>query len=321
MSESHNLLPLLTPEEETETLEVEEPWAGERLDIFVAQGAQISRAQAKKWIEGGRVWGGEGLWLSPSRRLRLGESVSFSPPPLMSALPQAQPELLPLDILYEDSDLLVLNKPRGLVVHPGAGVQQGTLVNALLAHCQDLSGIGGVERPGIVHRLDKDTSGLMVVSKNDAVHLELSRQFAQREVHKLYQALVWGVPQPPCGLIEQSIGRHPQERKLMAVRPKGREAKTTYKVLEAYGDRYAWLELHLYTGRTHQIRVHLSWLGYPLVGDPLYKPRPNPWQLAGQALHCAQLAFTHPRSGQKLEFEAPAPEILQNILRQLRESY
>ena len=215
---------------------------------------------------------------------------------------------------------MVVNKARGLTIHPGSGAHGGTLVNALLAYCSDLSGIRGVERPGIVHRLDKDTSGLLVVAKDDRAHVGLSVQFAERSVLKIYQALVHGVP-PARGTVEQPIARHKVHRQRMAVRASGRSARTDYEVLEAFGSEYSLLELHLHTGRTHQIRVHLTWLGFPLVGDPVYGRRPNPWGLHGQALHCRRLGFFHPVLHVPMEFEAPLPGVLQALLDDLRRQY
>lgn len=296
---------------------LDERFSGWRLDAAVSEAAGISRSQAQKWIKSGAVSSLDGSLLDPSSKIKKEMTVRVCPPPLAPAVPQPEAGV-PLDIVYEDSSLVVLCKRRGQIVHPGAGVYSGTIVNGLLAHCSDLSGIGGVERPGIVHRLDKDTSGLMVVSKDDASHIELCRQFAAREVTKFYQALVYGVPSPLAGIIEQPIGRHPSQRKCMAVRAGGRYAKTEYKVEEAFGKSYSWLKIHLFTGRTHQIRVHLSWMGHPLVGDPVYKPHSNPWNLTGQALHCCRLEFVHPRSGERMAFEAPPPQEILDILQELR---
>ncbi|MGM9999091.1 MAG: RluA family pseudouridine synthase [Candidatus Bruticola sp.] len=295
-------------------------YRGVRLDSALAELLKISRAQVQKLIKDGRVSCNEQKLLSASFKLKGGENLAVNEPPLQPALPMPDPTV-PLDIIYEDKDILVLNKGRGQVVHPGAGIREGTLVNGLLAHCHDLSGIGGVERPGIVHRLDKDTSGLLVVSKNDAAHLGLCDQFASRQVVKYYEAIVNGVPQPRCGLIDQPIGRHPVSRQCMAVRSGGRPSKTEYRAWEIFADKYAHLSIHLFTGRTHQIRVHLSWLGYPLLGDPLYKPRSNPWQLQGQALHCYYLSFHHPLTGEVMSFRADAPPVMQNILQELRRRY
>lgn len=299
---------------------VDSQYKGVRLDSVLSELTNVSRAQVQKWIKQQLVLCDGQPESSPSRKLKGGEKLEVNRPPLLPAVPEPDPNV-PLDIVYEDSDILVLNKGRGQVVHPGAGVRSGTLVNGLLAHCHDLSGIGGVERPGIVHRLDKDTSGLIVITKNDAAHLNLSAQFANRLVTKYYEALVYGVPKLKCGLIDQPIGRHPVSRQCMAVRANGRPSKTEYRTVEAFADKYAHLSIHLFTGRTHQIRVHMSWLGHPLLGDPLYKPKSNPWGLQGQALHCYYLSFAHPRTGEKMEFRASAPQVIQNILQDLRTQY
>ncbi|HYH03713.1 MAG TPA: RluA family pseudouridine synthase, partial [Bacillota bacterium] len=227
-----------------------------------------------------------------------------------------QPEAIPLEILYEDGDLVVVNKPRGMVVHPAAGNYHGTLVNALLEHCRDLSGIGGIIRPGIVHRLDKDTSGVLVVAKNDLAHLHLAAQIKSRQMKRIYQTLVHGRP-PESGRVEAPIGRHPVERKKMAVVPTGKPAVTNYRVLE-YFQRYAFLEVKLESGRTHQIRVHLSHLGYPVVGDPVYGWKKEAAPIVGQALHAAVLGFIHPRSGVYLEFTTAIPAVMEEALQWCR---
>ncbi|MGM9991866.1 MAG: RluA family pseudouridine synthase [Candidatus Bruticola sp.] len=299
---------------------IETRYRGARLDSALAELLNISRAQVQKFIKQGRVSCNGQVEMSPSFKLKGGERLTVYEPPLQPALPKPDPTV-PLNIIYEDKAILVLNKDRGQVVHPGAGISGGTLVNGLLAHCRDLSGIGGIERPGIVHRLDKDTSGLLVISKSDAAHLSLCEQFASRQVVKYYEAIVHGVPSPRAGLIEQPIGRHPISRQCMAVRAGGRPSKTEYRTCEVFADKYAHLSIHLFTGRTHQIRVHLSWLGCPLVGDLLYKPKANPWQLQGQALHCYYLSFVHPITGEKMAFRADAPPVMQNILQELRGRY
>ena len=238
---------------------------------------------------------------------------------------EAQPEDIPLDILFEDESLLVLNKAPGLVVHPAAGHEEHTLVNALLHHCAgQLSGIGGVARPGIVHRLDKDTSGCLVVAKNDDTHLALSAQFASRKVEKIYHAILCGELPRAKGEIQAAIARHPSHRKRMAVDEGGREAHTSYRVLESL--RSATLaEALLHTGRTHQIRVHFQFLGYPLVGDLTYGNRQNQrledltgYRAQRQMLHAYHLGFTHPRTGKKVAFDAPVPEDFQDALSRLR---
>ncbi|MEP6777855.1 MAG: RluA family pseudouridine synthase [Chthoniobacterales bacterium] len=218
----------------------------------------------------------------------------------------AQPEAIPLDILFEDEDLLVINKPAGLVVHPGAGHQRHTLVNALLSHCENLSGIGGKERPGIVHRLDKETSGCLVVAKNDATHRHLSRQFAARTMEKIYVALVAGVFRTSSGMVDAAIGRHPVHRQRMSIaRTRGRSAKTAYRVLGS-ANKISLVECILHSGRTHQIRVHLHHLGHPVLGDKLYAPKVLP-HFPRQMLHASRLGFEHPRTHERCVFDAPFP--------------
>jgi 23S rRNA pseudouridine1911/1915/1917 synthase len=292
------------------TLTVEASAAGQRLDVFMAETKfWPSRSFVQKLIEAGNVSCNDKV-LKASYRTEPGDILEVrweDPQPLIVA-----PEAIPLEIHYEDHDLIVINKPRGMVVHPAAGNYQGTLVNAILAHCVDLSGIGGMIRPGIVHRLDKDTSGLLVVAKNDYSHLALAHQIKQRRMKRLYLAIVHGAP-AASGRIEAPIGRHPVERKKMAVVPTGRPAATNYRVLEFIG-QYSYVEARLETGRTHQIRVHFSHLGYPLVGDPVYGWRRDPVPIIGQALHAAVLGFTHPRTGEAMEFRCDPPEAMARAL-------
>lgn len=294
---------------------------GLRLDVFlVEQLPQRSRSLIQDWIEGGRVLL-DGRPGKASTRLKPGQEVLVEVPPLEPAEPQA--EHIPLQILYEDTELLVLNKHRGLVIHPAGSHRQGTLVNALLGHCRDLSGIRGVEKPGIVHRLDKDTTGVMVVAKTDAAHLGLSLQFQQRQVSKFYQALVHGIPASSRGRIEQPVARHEVDRKRMTVHPRGKTAITDYQVVESFpeaGKGFAHVDLQIHTGRTHQIRVHMAWLGHPLVGDPVYGRRSNPWGFEGQALHCRLLGFRHPSDHRPLEFSAEPPDDYRQLLEELRRS-
>ncbi|HEY8464120.1 MAG TPA: RluA family pseudouridine synthase [Bacillota bacterium] len=277
--------------------------AGERLDRFLAgTGLWPSRSFVQKIIAAGGV-SLNGKVLKASYRLEAGDELE-----VVWEEPQAitvRPEALPLEILYEDRDLIVVNKPRGMVVHPAAGHYQGTLVNALLEHCQDLSGIGGLIRPGIVHRLDKDTSGILVVAKNDLAHLHLAAQLKSRQMRRIYQTLVHGRP-PESGRVTAPLGRHPVDRKKMAVVPTGKPAVTNFRVVEYFQD-YAFLEVKLETGRTHQIRVHLSYIGYPVVGDPVYGWKKERAPISGQALHAGVLGFIHPREGTYLEFKAPLP--------------
>jgi 23S rRNA pseudouridine1911/1915/1917 synthase len=283
-----------------------------------------SRAALQRLIREGRVTvaGAPGR---ASYQVRGGEKAVIDLPPIRSST--LEPEARALDILYEDDDLLVLNKPMGLTVHPGAGRAGGTLVNALLHHGRGLSHIGGTERPGIVHRLDRDTSGVMVVAKHDQAHRELAAQFKARRVRKSYEALVWGRPRAPAGLIDAPVGRHKSVRVRMAVRPDGRASRTRYQVAEELGP-LTLLVVHPETGRTHQIRVHLSSIGHPIVGDRLYagvraviRETEIGAILAsyeGLALHARSLGFNHPRSGRWREFEAPRPAGLDRLLGSLR---
>jgi 23S rRNA pseudouridine1911/1915/1917 synthase len=249
----------------------------------------------------------------PSYQVRDGDEVEVRVPP--PETPSVEPEVIPLDVVYEDEDLLVVNKPAGVTVHPAPGHAQHTLVNALLAHCRDLSGIGGVLRPGIVHRLDKDTSGLLLVAKNDRAHAELSRQLKERTVEKRYLALVRGKIEQPEGRIEGNIGRDPRNRKRMAIVEGGRQARTAYKVRE-YVDGMTLVEVAPSTGRTHQIRVHFAAAGHPIVGDELYG---RASELVGrQFLHAYRLAFRHPQDGRCIELEAPLPPDLMEALRRAR---
>ena len=286
----------------------------ERLDIFLrAQFPEVSRGTIQRLLAEGRIQV-NGRPAKPTHHPRAGETISVRWPEPRAD--HAQPEDIPLDILHEDDDLLVLNKPPGLVVHPAAGHHEHTLVNALLHHCAGkLSGIGGVARPGIVHRLDKETSGCLVVAKNDAAHLKLSEQFAGRQVEKIYQAIVCGRMPRTSGEINASIARHPVHRKRMAVtQTGGREARTSYRVLEQWKDA-ARVEIRLHTGRTHQIRVHLEHLGCPVLGDLVYGRRQNArlkeatgYAAPRQLLHAAKLALVHPRTKRRMAFEAPLPE-------------
>lgn len=283
--------------------------AGLRLDRFLAGQLEYSRSLLQDWIRAGHVLL-DGRNAKASARLRDGQRLTVEVPPLAPAEPQPD-ATIPLQVVFEDEHLLVLCKQRGLVVHPAAGNPDGTLVNALLAHAASWSGIRGVGRPGIVHRLDKQTSGLMVVAKNDRAHLGLQQQFQDRKVVKLYLALVWGVPHPKRGRINQPLARDPRDRLKQACLATGKPALSDYEVLATFGDEHALVEVRLHTGRTHQIRVHLSWLGYPIVGDPVYGRIRNSYGLEGQALHCHRLGFRHPVEDQMLEFHAAPPEDFQ----------
>jgi 23S rRNA pseudouridine1911/1915/1917 synthase len=305
----------------------------ERLDRFLAeQLPELSRSQLKILIDDGRVQLG-GKSVKASFRLKGGESMTVSiPPPEPTA---ARPQDLPLTILYEDSRLIVVDKPAGLVVHPAAGHREGTLVNALLHHCRDLAGIGGELRPGIVHRLDKDTSGVMVATKDDAAHQHLAAQFKVHSIARRYLALIHGMPTAAAGTIDLPIGRHPVQRKKMSTQSRaGRRAVTHWRVLRRYAaDGLALVELTLETGRTHQIRVHLSESRMPVVGDPVYggsqrgKSPADPElrnlvrALGRQALHARLLGFIHPESGAYLEFQSPLPADMANLVAYLDNKY
>ena len=307
---------------------MDEAGAGERLDRWLAAVMpDLSRARLQAIITAGGVLV-DGRVARPSVRLKTGQAISVRLPAPQPAVPL--PEDIPLSVIYEDAHLLVVDKPAGLVVHPGAGRATGTLVNALLHRIRDLSGIGGVVRPGIVHRLDRGTSGLLVVAKDDASHLALSRQFAGRTVEKEYLAVVLGVPRAAAGTIDVPIGRDPVHRKRMSARaPRGRAARSTYLVVEAL-DGAALLRVRIATGRTHQIRVHLAAVGHPVAGDPTYGGQRRPASrrpearaaleaLSRPALHAAHLAFSHPASGERVSFSSPLPPDLEVLLAALRE--
>jgi 23S rRNA pseudouridine1911/1915/1917 synthase len=292
---------------ETREFVVDPKDAGKRLDVYLAQVSGLSRARVQGLIEAGDVLVA-GHPQKARYLVRVGERIALTIPPAEPL--DLSPEPMPLEILFEDEQLLVLNKPAGLVVHPGAGRRTGTLVHALLAHCQDLPGIGGVERPGIVHRLDRDTSGVMLVAKTDLAHHALSHQFKNRIVRKHYLALVHGELARDAGRIEASIGRRADDRKRMGVkREGGREARTTFRVLRRAAGR-TLLELGLETGRTHQIRVHLAYIGHPVVGDRVYggrRERHGGDEAPRQLLHAWRIGFRHPVTEAWLEFEAPIP--------------
>ncbi len=309
----------------TEQFTVEQSQPGERLDVFLREKfPAVSRGTMQRLIEQGHIRV-NGQVVKPKHSPRAGEQVEVLWPEARPA--EAQPEDIPLDILFEDESLLVLNKPAGLVVHPAAGHEEHTLVNALLHHCRgSLSGIGGVARPGIVHRLDKETSGCLVVAKNDAAHLALSEQFAGRLVKKVYQAIVCGQVPRVEGEIHAAIARHPTHRKRMAVQggDAGRAAHTSWRVLEKL-PHATLVEVRIHTGRTHQIRVHFQYLGHPVVGDDTYGAQPNKRlkELANYAaprilLHAKELSFIHPRTRKPLKFSAPLPADFNHALKLLR---
>jgi 23S rRNA pseudouridine1911/1915/1917 synthase len=293
--------------------------AGDRLDRAFAGMGGLSRSRVKALVEAGHAARDGKPTDDPSESLRPGARYTLTVPPPEPATPL--PQAMNLTILFEDRDLIVLDKPAGLVVHPAPGHADGTLVNAILAHAgEDLSGIGGERRPGIVHRLDKDTSGVMVVAKSDAAHQALSTAFAERDLERSYLALTWGPPSPAAGSVDAPIGRHPADRKRMAVVARGKQALTHYATERAWGTACALVRCRLATGRTHQIRVHLAHIGHPLIGDPVYLRR-TPSSARGlaatsrdtllafprQALHAQSLGFRHPVTGQPLSFTSPLP--------------
>ncbi|MGI9951118.1 RluA family pseudouridine synthase [Moorellaceae bacterium AZ2] len=290
--------------------------AGVRLDVWLTRKLpDISRSRVQGLIEQGFILV-EGRPAKANYKVRPGDRISGEIPPPRRL--EAKPEPIELDIVYEDEDIIVVNKPQGMVVHPAPGNESGTLVNALLYHCRNLSGINGVLRPGIVHRLDKDTSGLLVAAKNDAAHRSLVAQIKAHRVKRVYLALVHGDIRESSGRIEAPIGRHPVDRQRMAVTLKNsRPAVTHYRVRERFHG-YTLIEAALETGRTHQIRVHMAYVGHPVVGDPKYGVRRQPFAVPGQLLHAAQLGLTHPRIGEYLEFSAPPPEAFNRVLAELR---
>jgi len=294
----------------------------QRLDSFLAAelpGEALSRSRIKELIEGGAVLV-NGAPVKVAFRVREGDTVTVAVPE--SRKSELQPEEVDFPVLFEDEDLVVIAKPPGLVVHPGCGHHSGTLVHGLLFHCEDLAGIGGEERPGIVHRLDKDTSGVMVVAKTDLAHQSLVEQFKDRRVGKIYRAIVNGRPVAESGRIDRPIGRHPVQRRKMAVSEQGRRAVTNWRVLERFSPDFAYLELELETGRTHQIRVHLASLGYPVSGDELYgrqdRKRLDDLGVARQCLHSFRISFSHPRTGEALSFTAPLWPDMEQVLARLR---
>lgn len=300
---------------EQERIVVTEAEAGMRADVALAQLLDITRSNMQKLLEEGRALRGSKV-VKANYKLRSGDVIDITlpePQPL-----DVQPENIHLDIIYEDEDVVVINKARGMVVHPAAGNYNGTLVNALLYHCKNLSGINGVIRPGIVHRLDKDTSGIMICAKNDMAHVSLSEQIQNKTAQRTYLAVVRGNIKTDSGVIETQIARDKNDRKKMSVvKEGGRNAVTEYEVAERFG-KYTIVKCRLKTGRTHQIRVHMEYLGYPLVGDPKYSSMKTPFSINGQALHSLTLTFKHPRTGEEMFFEAPLPEDMKKIVTRLR---
>jgi 23S rRNA pseudouridine1911/1915/1917 synthase len=316
-------------EKESSSFIISEDDSGMRLDVFLArQDVALSRSQVKKLIDDDQVQV-NGTVEKASCKLKTGDSVQLRKPEPRSY--DVSPEAIPLRIVYEDESVVVVDKPAGMVVHPAAGNYHGTLVNALLYHCRDLSGIGGVLRPGIVHRLDKDTSGLMVVAKSDTAHWELSKQFKEHLINKSYHALVFGDMESEEGMVDSPVGRHPTDRKKMStVSKRGKEALTKWRVSERFG-MITFLAVAIETGRTHQIRVHLNAIGHPVLGDNVYGNSAKRLQavqdtflcsklkgMKRQALHASQLGFFHPLTNQYLQFQSPLPEDMEQIRTFLR---
>lgn len=290
--------------------------AGIRIDKFISENADgITRSATAKLIEDGNVTV-DGKEISKNYKCKENDEITVFIP---DAKPlEARAEKIPLDIVYEDSDLLVVNKPKGMVVHPAAGNYDGTLVNALLYHCDgSLSGINGVIRPGIVHRIDKDTSGLLIVAKNDFAHIHLAEQIKDHSFHRAYQAVVYGNIREDSGTVNQPIGRNPNDRKKMAVTLKNsKNATTHYEVINRFGD-FTHIRCILETGRTHQIRVHMAYIGHPLAGDTVYGPKKVIKSLEGQCLHAGEIGFVHPRTGQYMEFKSELPDYFKTFLARL----
>ncbi|MBO5282648.1 MAG: RluA family pseudouridine synthase [Lachnospiraceae bacterium] len=290
-----------------------EEYEGERIDKCMAMLVDsLSRSYIQKLIRDGQVLV-NGSPVKVSYQVQADDEVAFTLPP--SQEPDILPENIPLDILYEDGDLLVVNKPKGMVVHPAAGHYSGTLVNGVMYHCgKELSGINGVMRPGIVHRIDRDTTGSLIICKNDKAHNHIAAQLKEHSITRRYRAICYGVLREEEGTIDRPIGRHPSDRKKMTVRADGKRAVTHYRVLQHFRE-YTYIECELETGRTHQIRVHMASIGHPLLGDEVYAPgRKCPFSLQGQTLHAMTIGFIHPSTGAYLEVEAPLPEYFTHLL-------
>lgn len=301
----------------TDTWKIPDEAVGERLDRFAAQMSGMTRSAIQSLADDGAVTV-NGRKAPKNYRLRSGDEVTVAVPE--PTVYEARPENIPLDIVYEDADLLVVNKPKGMVVHPAAGNYDGTLVNALLYHCHDLSGINGVLRPGIVHRIDKDTSGLLIVAKNDRAHQGLAEQIKVHSFTRIYEAIVYGRLRDDSGTVNAPIGRHPTKRKQMAVTPvNSKPAVTHYEVIARYDGNtkhgaFTHVRLRLETGRTHQIRVHMASIGHPVVGDAVYGPDAYQKELHGQCLHARTIGFVHPVTGAYLEFTSDLPPYFKDFL-------
>ena len=299
------------------TFAAEKEDVGTRIDVFLAENMEdLSRSGVQKLIDEGMITLNGGK-TKANYKLREKDVIDVTVPEVKEV--EILPEDIPLDILYEDADVIVVNKPQGMVVHPAPGHTSGTLVNALMFHCGDeLSGINGEKRPGIVHRIDKDTSGVLMIAKNDMAHQSLAAQLAEHSITRKYNAVVYNGFNEDEGTVNEPIGRNPQDRKKMAVTQKhSRHAVTHYRVIERM-EKFTLIEAQLETGRTHQIRVHMTYIGHPLLGDPVYGPKKQPISLEGQALHARVLGFIHPRTGEYMEFEAPLPPYFEALLERLR---
>lgn len=294
-----------------------EPGMEMRIDRFLSEQCEdLSRSYLQKLVKDGAVCVG-GKAVKSNYKVAAGDTVTLDVPEAVE--PEIVPEQMNLDILYEDSDIILINKPKGMVVHPAAGHYTGTLVNGLMYHCQqDLSGINGVMRPGIVHRIDMDTTGVLIVCKNDLAHNSIAEQLKEHSITRKYYAIVHGVIKEEQGTVDAPVGRHPVDRKKMSINEKnGRQAITHYRVLERF-QRFTYVECQLETGRTHQIRVHMASIGHPLLGDTVYGPAKPPYKLQGQTLHAGVLGIIHPRTGAYMEFTAPLPEYFKELLVKLK---
>ena len=297
-------------------IKVEKLEAGKRIDTYIPSKSEYSRAMIQKMMDNGNILV-NGKKVKVSYKVQADDEITIKEQAAKEISLEAQD--IPIEVLYEDNDIIVVNKPKGMVVHPANGNPDGTLVNAIMSICKDsLSGIGGEIRPGIVHRLDKDTSGALIVAKNDKSHIKMSEQIKNHEVEKTYIALVKGFVKENEATINMPIGRSLKDRKKMAVRKEGKNAVTHFKVIERFPN-YTLLEVKIETGRTHQIRVHLSEIGYPIVGDEVYSNGKNEWNIHGQCLHAKSLKFKHPITGKEMYIEAPIPDYLQNIIKELEE--
>lgn len=295
---------------------INEEQQGKRIDgVISAYTTELSRNTVQRLIEEEQIKV-NGNKIKPSYKTNLNDEIDINIPKAKEI--DLKPQNIPLEVLYEDNDIIVINKPKGMVVHPANGNPDGTLVNAIMAKCKDsLSGIGGEIRPGIVHRLDKNTSGVIIVAKNDKAHIKLSEDLKNHKIKKTYIALVRGIIKENEATINMPIGRSKQDRKKMAVDKNGKEAITHFKVLKRYNEKYTLLEINIETGRTHQIRVHLSHIGYPIIGDDTYSNGKNEWGIIGQCLHAKSLKFEHPITGKEMLIEAKLPEYFQKMLENL----